>query len=57
MCPQGHTDRKERLMKIKETVKRLGLEDKTVYTLAELELIAKEANCTLHAVMKYLRNR
>lgn len=43
--------------RIKLALVELGLADKTVYTLGELELIAKEANCTLHAVMKYLRNR
>ena len=44
-------------MTIKETVKRLGLDNKTIYTLAELEQIARESNGTMHAVMKYLRNR
>lgn len=43
--------------RIENTVKALGLEEKKIFTLGELEMIARKADCSLHAVMKYLRNR
>lgn len=42
---------------IKNAVEALGLTEKNVFTLGELEAIARKANCSVHAVMKYLRNR
>ena len=43
--------------RIKNAVETLGLAEKNVFTLGELEAIAHKANCSVHAVMKYLRNR
>ena len=43
--------------RIKNAIKALGIEDKAIYTLRELEAIAKQAGCPMIEVMRYLRNR
>ena len=43
--------------RIKKAVEELGIAHKKVFTLGELEQIAKMAGCTLRSVMRYLRNR
>lgn len=41
--------------KIKEAIKALGIENKTMYTMGELDAISKKSGCALHDVMHYLR--
>lgn len=48
---------RHRMLKIKHTVEEMGLTEKKIFTLNELETIAKRANAPLIEVMSYLRNR
>lgn len=49
------TDR-HRMLRIIHATEDLGLEDKKVFTIGELEAIAREADAPLHEVMHYLRH-
>ncbi len=42
-------------MTIKEVVKKMNLENQKIFTIKEMETIAKEAKCDLIDVMRYLR--
>lgn len=48
---------RQRMLRIIRTTEELGLNDKKIFTLGELETIARKSGCSLHEVMKYLRNR
>lgn len=48
---------RHRMLRIIEATKDLGLWDKKIFTIGELEAIARKSECSLHEVMKYLRNR
>lgn len=41
--------------RIKEAIKSLGIEEKGVYTIGELEAIARKSNVSMLDVMRYLR--
>lgn len=43
--------------RIKEAVETLGLTEKTIFTIGELEQIAALSGCKLIDVMRYLRRR
>lgn len=42
-------------MSVKEAAREMGIENKDMYTIGELETIAEKANCTLLDVMRELR--
>lgn len=44
----------ERVTRIKEAMKKLGIRKKSMYTIKELENISKEAKCEMYEVMRYL---
>lgn len=46
---------RHRMLRIIHATENLGLEDKKVFTIGELEAIAREADCSLHEVMRHLR--
>lgn len=48
---------RHRMLRIIRAIEDLGLDDKKIFTLGELETIARESGCSLHEVMRYLRNR
>jgi DNA-binding Xre family transcriptional regulator len=47
--------KKTKKAKIYETLKAMGIENKKVVSMGELDKICKATGCTLHEVMHYLR--
>ena len=43
--------------RIKKALAEMGIEEKKIFTIGELEEIASRAKCPMYEVMKYLRNR
>ena len=46
---------RHRMLRIIHATEDLGLKDKKVFTIGELEAITREAECSMHEVMRYLR--
>lgn len=47
----------DRKLRIAHAVEALGLKEQKIFTLGELEAIARKADAPLREVMKYLRSR
>ena len=48
---------RHRLLRILRVTEELGLAEKKIFTVGELEAIAREAECEMIEVMRVLRNR
>lgn len=46
---------RHKMLRIIHATEDLGLKDKKIFTIGELETIAHEAECSMYEVMKYLR--
>ncbi len=52
---KGNARKERKMKKIEKAVMELGLIDKKVFTMAELDAICEKSGMPLLAVMKYLR--